>query len=166
MGCRCPHDLQVSILCCSKVICYNANHEIAGTSQTELTVAIMIASMPRFAGFMRLYVIESKLAMSVRSLLGNITRSGHRSTNQQSIEANMNQSPSGLNSRTRGRKATYFEMNETWLMNSQGVVDIEHQTNSLQPNHDANGVRVEKTFNVEQVSLARSEGSGKVHLLP
>jgi len=166
MGCRCPYDLQVSVLLCSEVICFNANHRVVGVSQTELTVAIIIASMPRFAGFMRIYVLESKLAMSVRSLLGNITRSGHQSTNQQSAKMNASHPPLGDDSRTRGRKAPYYEMNETWLINSQAVVDIEHQANPLQPNHQIEGVRVERTVDVEQVSLARSDGSAKVLINP
>lgn len=107
--------------------------------------------MPDFAGFMRVHVLESKFSQSVRSLLG--TSSGKASQNTKRYQAepfDMNQPRSTFDSRRRGQKAPYYDVDQTWLMSSRATVDIEHHAQPLQPMYEGKGVRVKKSVVVEE----------------
>lgn len=127
-------------------------------SQIELTVAISVSSMPGFAGFIRTNVSNSKLASSLLSLFGSITRGSSRDTTQKSAGFDPNQPRSGQNFRKNEQRDRYYELNETWLLDSRVKVDIEHQVDPLQPAHSGRGVRVQNSVDVEQSSWAPSEG--------
>ncbi|KAK2611455.1 hypothetical protein N8I77_004793 [Diaporthe amygdali] len=122
--------------------------------QIELTVAIIVCPMPGFAGFMRTSVSDSKLASTLGSLLGNITRSG-------SPDHNRNQPHLGKYTRHFEQKIGYPELNETWLMDSRPMVSVEHHVNPPQPVYEGLGGRFQNSVDIEQQSWASSEGSGR-----
>ena len=160
----CSHDLQVSLLVCStgmQRVGHNSNRGSLNTSQVELAVAIVVSSMPAFASFMRKTVLESKLVSSLRSLLGSIARNGSRDATQKRAGSSPNELRPGNDPRTHGEKIGYSELNETWLMNSRVMVDIEHQPTRLQPVHEGNGVRVQRSVDMEELPCAVSQESGR-----
>lgn len=137
---------------------------------------------------MRTNMANSKLAMSLRSLFGSVTRLGsgrgskHSSrgiTNPPSAENKLKQyhvhdnpyndlrHPHGAGGgggfvgtpRQQSQKTGYYELDETWLMHSRARVDIEHQPHPAHPVHQGEGVRVHRS--VDQVSQVPSEASGR-----
>lgn len=117
--------------------------------------------MPGFAGFMRTSVSDSKLALTLRSLLGNITRSGSRERSQKYADHNRNQPHLEKDSRHFEQKTGYPELNETWLTDSRPMVGLKHHVYPPQPVYDGLGVRFQNSVDIEQQSWASSEGSGR-----
>jgi hypothetical protein len=115
--------------------------------------------MPGFAGFMRTKVPDSKLASTLRSLLGNLTGGSSRGTTQKSAGFDPNQPRSGQGFRKNEQKEGYCELNETWLMESRVRVDMEHQAEPLQPVYNWTGVRVENFIGGEQSPQVYFQGS-------
>lgn len=152
------------------------------TSEAELNVAIIVASAPGFAGFMRQHVADSKLAMSLRSLFGSVTQLGNGPWKQSSRSRGHTNEPASVENRLKhyrvhdkdlrnqrsgegggsvgtprqqSQKRGYYDLDETWLMHSRATVDIEHQADPPHPVHQGEGVRVQRS--VEQAFQVPSE---------
>ncbi|KAG8167965.1 hypothetical protein KVR01_003654 [Diaporthe batatas] len=122
--------------------------------QIELTVAIIVCSMPGFTGLLRTKIPDSKLASALRSLLGNFTRGSSHSTAQKCTEFDAIQPSSGQVGQNE-QKAGYYDLRETRPIESAVKADTEHQVYPLRPIYDWGSARVQNGLDVEQFQAPR-----------
>ncbi|ROW06860.1 hypothetical protein VMCG_04059 [Cytospora schulzeri] len=128
----------------------------------EMDVATIVSSTPGFSSFMRSHVLDSKLAYSLRSILGGAKANrsvgvrwvGDRDPNQPSTRGDGD-------ARQPSQNVRYYELNESWLLNSRETLDIADVASAPTVVHHGNGVRVTRTTDVDQASRAHLKGYGR-----
>lgn len=111
-------------------------------SLAEMDASLVICSVPAFARFMRVHVLDTRILKALQSSWGGGRSSGSRS-DMANRKPDPNQPRTGREKRPNYKGRNYLEMGDMWLLNSGATADVEAvKQEPVASNGDADGMRM------------------------